>query len=121
LSTPALCARANSHRRKRQVEVRPLARYNALMLIVDEVGYIPFDSQSANLMFMLVSRRYERASLIVISNKPFSSWGEIFGDDVTAAVMIDRLVHHAGILTLKGDSYRLKVRDIARATLTPGD
>jgi DNA replication protein DnaC len=58
--------------------------------------------------------RYERASLIVTSNKPFSAWGEIFGDDVTAAAMIDRLVHHAEILALKGDSYRLKDRDLAR-------
>jgi DNA replication protein DnaC len=65
-------------------------------------------------MFMLVSSRYARASLIVTSNKPFSGWGEIFGDDVTAAAMIDRLVHHAEILALKGDSYRLKNRDLAR-------
>src|SRR4051794_26827455 len=86
------------------------------LLIVDEVGYIPFDPQAANLMFMLVSRRYERASLIVTSNKPFSAWGEIFGDEITAAAMIDRLVHHAEILALKGDSYRLKDRDLARAT-----
>ena len=65
-------------------------------------------------MFMLVSRRYERASLIVTSNKPFSAWGEIFGDDATAAAMIDRLVHHAEILSLKGDSYRLKDRVSSR-------
>src|SRR3954470_15029491 len=84
------------------------------LLIIDEVGYIPFDPQAANLMFMLVSRRYERASLVVPSNKPFSSWGEIFGDDVVAAAMIDRLVHHAEILSLKGDSYRLKDRDLVR-------
>ena len=78
------------------------------------MGYIPFDPQAANLMFMLVARRYERASLIVTSNKPFSAWGEIFGDEVTATAMIDRLVHHAEILSLKGDSYRLKGRDLAR-------
>ncbi len=84
------------------------------LLIIDEVGYIPFDPQAANLMFMLVSRRYERASLIVTSNKAFSAWDDIFGDEVTAAAMIDRLVHHAEILALKGDSYRLKDRDIAR-------
>ncbi len=72
----------------------------------------PFDPHAANLMFMLVSRRYERASLIVTSNKPFSAWGEIFGDDATAAAMIDRLVHHAEILSLKGDSYRPKNHDI---------
>ena len=82
------------------------------LLVVDEVGYIPFDPQAANLMFMLVSRRYERASLIVTSNKPFSAWGEIFGDEVTAVAMIDRLVHHAEILSLKGDSYRLRDKDL---------
>src|SRR6266540_3922433 len=63
-------------------------------------------------MFSLVSSRYERASLIVTSNKPFSAWGEIFGDEVVAAAMIDRLVHHAEILSLKGDSYRLRDRDL---------
>ena len=82
------------------------------LLIVDEVGYIPFDPQAANLMFALVSSRYERASMIVTSNKPFSGWGEIFGDDVVAAAMIDRLVHHAEILSLKGESYRLKDKDL---------
>jgi hypothetical protein len=69
--------------------------------VVDEVGYIPFDPEAANLMFSLVSARYERASMIVTSNKPFSAWGEIFGDEVVAAAMIDRLVHHAEILALK--------------------
>ena len=82
------------------------------LLVVDEVGYIPFDAQAANLMFSLVSSRYERASLIVTSNKPFSAWGEIFGDEVVAAAMIDQLVHHAEILSLKGDSYRLRDRDL---------
>jgi DNA replication protein DnaC len=82
------------------------------LIIVDEVGYIPFDPEAANLMFTLVSSRYERASMIVTSNKPFSAWGEIFGDDVVAAAMIDRLVHHAEIVALKGDSYRLRDRDL---------
>ena len=63
-------------------------------------------------MFSLVSARYERASLIVTRNKPFSAWGEIFGDEVTAVAMIDRLVHHAEILSLKGDSYRLRDKDL---------
>ena len=93
-----------------------LARLQRIaLLVVDEAGYIPFDPQAANLMFMLVSRRYEQASMIVTSNKPFSGWGEIFGDDVVAA-MIDRLVHHAEIVALKGDSYRLRDRDLARPT-----
>jgi DNA replication protein DnaC len=89
------------------------------LIVVDEVGYIPFDPEAANLMFSLVSARYERASLIVTSNKPFSAWGEIFGDDVVAAAMIDRLVHHAEILSLKGDSYRLQGKDLGRPPAHP--
>lgn len=82
------------------------------LLIVDEVGYIPFEAEAANLFFQLVSARYERASVIVTSNKPFGRWGEVFGDPVVAAAMIDRLVHHAEVVSLKGDSYRLKDRDL---------
>jgi len=100
------------HQGRLDEELKRLERYQ--LLICDEVGYIPFDPQAANLMFMLVSRRYERASLIVTSNKPFGAWGEIFGDQITAAAMVDRLVHHAEILSLKGDSYRLKDRDLGR-------
>ena len=94
-----------------ETELARLARVP--LLVVDEVGYIPFDPEAANLMFSLVSARYERASMIVTSNKTFSAWGEIFGDQVTAAAMIDRLVHHAEILALKGDSYRLQGKDLA--------
>jgi len=82
------------------------------LVVVDEVGYIPFDPEAANLMFLLVSSRYERASMIVTSNKPFSAWGEIFGDDMAATAMIDRLIHHAEILSFKGDSYRLRGKDL---------
>ncbi|GAA3220437.1 IS21-like element helper ATPase IstB [Nonomuraea helvata] len=95
-----------------QDELVKLARIP--VLIVDEVGYIPFEPEAANLFFQLVSSRYERASLIVTSNKPFGRWGEVFGDDVVAAAMIDRLVHHAEVISLKGDSYRLKNRDLGR-------
>jgi DNA replication protein DnaC len=92
------------------------------LLVVDEVGYIPFDPEAANLMFSLVSSRYERASMIVTSNKPFSAWGETFGDDVVATAMIDRLVHHAELVALKGDSYRLRGKDIdARHRAKPAD
>ena len=84
------------------------------LLVIDEVGYIPFEAEAANLFFQLVSSRYERASLIVTSNKPFGRWGEVFGDDTVAAAMIDRLVHHAEVISLKGDSYRLKDRDLGR-------
>jgi DNA replication protein DnaC len=84
------------------------------LLIIDEVGYIPFDAEAANLFFQLVSSRYERASVIVTSNKPFERWGRVFGDATVAAAMIDRLVHHAEVVSLKGDSYRLKDRYLGR-------
>src|SRR4051794_29318157 len=101
---------AEAHQAGRlQAELTRLGRYP--LLVVDEVGYIPFEPEAANLFFQLVSSRYERASLIVTSNKPFGRWGEVFGDDVVAAAMIDRLVHHADVVALKGDSYRLKDRD----------
>src|SRR5512142_2356232 len=93
-------------------ELARLCRYP--LLVIDEVGYIPFEPEAANLFFQLVSARYERASLIVTSNKPFGRWGEVFGDDVVAAAMIDRLVHHAEVIALKGDSYRLRNRDLGR-------
>ena len=82
------------------------------LLVCDEVGYIGFDPQAASLMFMLVFRRYERRSLIVTSNKPFSAWAGDLRRRMAATAMVDRLIHHAEILSLKGDSYRLKDRDL---------
>jgi DNA replication protein DnaC len=102
-----------------QAELARLGRYP--LIVVDEVGYIPFEAEAANLFFQLVSARYERASLIVTSNKPFGRWGEVFGDDVVAAAMIDRLVHHAEVVALKGDSYRLKDRDLGRVPAATTD
>jgi DNA replication protein DnaC len=87
-------------------ELERLSRFP--LLIVDEVGYIPFDPEAAALFFALISSRYERRSLIVSSNKTFSAWAEIFGDPVAVAAMVDRLVHHAEVIVLKGDSYRLR-------------
>jgi DNA replication protein DnaC len=103
---------AAHHAGRLQPELARLARYP--LVVVDEVGYIPFEAEAANLFFQLVSSRYERASLIVTSNKVFGRWGEVFGDDVVAAAMIDRLVHHAEVIALKGDSYRLRDRNLGR-------
>ena len=111
---------ADAHNAGRlQDELRRLGRYP--LLVIDEVGYIPFEPEAANLFFQLISSRYERASLIVTSNKPFGRWGEVFGDEIVAAAMIDRLVHHAEVIALKGDSYRLKDRDLGRATPSKND
>jgi DNA replication protein DnaC len=100
-----------AHRQgKLPAELTRLRRYG--LIIVDEVGYLPFEQDAANLFFQLVSSRYEHASLILTSNLPFSSWGGVFGDQAVAAAMIDRIVHHADVLTLKGASYRLRGRGI---------
>jgi DNA replication protein DnaC len=107
------------HGGRLQAELVRLGRYP--LLVVDEVGYIPFEPEAANLFFQLVSARYERASLIVTSNKPFGRWGEVFGDDIVAAAMIDRLVHHAEVIALKGDSYRLRNRDLGRVPTAATD
>jgi len=95
-------------------ELRRLERYQ--LLIVDEVGYLPFERQAANLLFALVSRRYERGSIVITSNRGFEAWGEILGDAMVAAALIDRLVHHATMVTLKGKSYRLRERGTAPAS-----
>ena len=87
-------------------ELVKLRRYG--LIVIDEVGYLPFEQDAANLFFQLVSSRYEHASLILTSNLPFARWGDVFGDQTVAAAMIDRIVHHADVHTLKGASYRLR-------------
>jgi len=78
------------------------------LLIVDEIGYLPLSREEASLFFRLVVRRYERASLIVTSNKSFLDWGEVFNDHVLATAILDRLLHYSTTLNIKGESYRLK-------------
>ena len=87
-------------------ELRRLNRYR--LLIIDEVGYLPFDTAAASLFFQLIASRYETGSVIVTSNLAFGRWGETLGDDVVAAATIDRLVHHAQVIALDGDSYRTR-------------
>jgi DNA replication protein DnaC len=80
-----------------ETELKKIRRYK--LIIIDEVGYIPFDTDAANLFFQLVASRYETGSILVTSNLPFGRWAEVFGDEIVAATMIDRLVHHAEVLT----------------------
>jgi DNA replication protein DnaC len=98
-------ADAHDHGRL-EVELRRLNRYR--LIVIDEVGYLPFDAASAALLFQLIASRYETGSVIVTSNLAFSHWGETLGDDVVAAATIDRLVHHAHVIPLDGDSYRTR-------------
>jgi DNA replication protein DnaC len=83
------------------------------LIICDELGYIPFDRQGTDLLFQLVAARYEKGSMMITTNLPFSDWSNIFHDSATAAAVIDRLVHHSVIVQMKGDSFRLasKVTD----------
>jgi len=78
------------------------------LLIIDEIGYLPIDRQGANLFFQLVSRRYERGSIILTSNQSLGAWGEVFGDPVIASAILDRLLHHSITVNIKGESFRLK-------------
>jgi hypothetical protein len=97
-------------------ELERLARIP--LLVIDPVGYIPSRAEAANLFPQLVSSRYERAPMIVTNNKLFGRWGEVFSDATVAAAMIDRLVHHSTVVSLKCDSFRLKDRDLGRALST---
>lgn len=78
------------------------------VLILDELGYLPMTREEASIFFRLLTRRYERASLVITSNKSFVDWGELFGDHVLATAILDRLLHHATTINIKGESYRLK-------------
>lgn len=79
------------------------------VLIVDDIGYVKKSSQETQVLFELIAHRYETGSLIITSNQPFSAWDQIFDDNMMTVAAIDRLVHHATILEVKGESYRKKV------------
>jgi DNA replication protein DnaC len=78
------------------------------LLIVDELGYLPFEANAAHLFFQLVSRRYERGAMLITSNRSVGEWDTVFGDPVVATAILDRLLHHSHVITIRGDSYRLK-------------
>jgi DNA replication protein DnaC len=78
------------------------------LLVVDELGYLPFEKPTANLFFQLVTRRYERGSMLITTNQMVTQWGHVFGDDMIAAAVLDRLLHHSHALIIQGDSFRLR-------------
>ena len=78
------------------------------LLIVDELGYLPLEPNAAHLFFQLVSRRYERGAMLLTSNRSVGEWGAVFGDPVVATAILDRLLHHSHVITIRGDSYRLR-------------
>jgi DNA replication protein DnaC len=81
------------------------------LLILDEVGYLPFSKEAGDLFFQVVAKRYEQGSIVLTCNRAFKDWSEIFADSVVAAAIIERLVHHSQIVVLKGRSYRLKDKE----------
>jgi DNA replication protein DnaC len=89
-------------------KIRDFMKYK--LLIIDEMGYLPFDEEGAHCLFQLISKRYEKSSTIFTSNKSYGEWGEIFKDHVIAAAVLDRILHHCTTINIKGDSYRLKER-----------
>lgn len=94
------------HENRLESRLKFFSRYK--VLIIDEIGYMPIDQDSANLFFQLIARRYEKNSTIITTNTPFSKWGEIFGSPTLANAVLDRLLHHSSVISIKGPSYRLK-------------
>lgn len=94
------------HENRLETRMKFFAKYK--VLIIDEIGYMPIDQDSANLFFQLIARRYEKNSTIITTNTPFSKWGEIFGSATLANAVLDRLLHHSVVISIKGPSYRLK-------------
>lgn len=108
LSLESLVTRLTRARMENRVERQLQQFVYPKLLIIDEMGYLPMNRDEAGLFFRLLTRRYEKASTIITSNKSFVDWGEIFNDQVLATAILDRLLHHCTTLNIKGESYRLK-------------
>jgi DNA replication protein DnaC len=107
-SATALLAALSKAEAERQLAEKLTYFSRPKLLIVDELGYLPFEKRAAHLFFQLVARRYERGSMLITTNQVVSQWGTVFGDEVLAAAILDRLLHHSFTLLVQGESYRLK-------------
>jgi len=108
VTAPALVASLAKAHAETRLEERLGFFAKPKLLIVDELGYLPFEPNAAHLFFQLVSRRYERGSMLLTSNRSVGEWGTVFGDPVVATAILDRLLHHSHVITIRGDSYRLR-------------
>ena len=108
VSAPALVAALAKGHADGRLDERLAFYAKPKLLIIDELGYLPFEPNAAHLFFQLVSRRYERGSLLITSNRSVGEWGTVFGDAVVATAILDRLLHHSHVITIRGDSYRLR-------------
>jgi DNA replication protein DnaC len=118
-ATALITALARAHAEGR-LEERLAFYAKPKLLVVDELGYLPFEPNAAHLFFQLVSRRYERGSLLVTSNRSVGEWGAVFGDPVVATAILDRLLHHSQVVTIRGDSYRLRGKRRSGLVQKPG-
>jgi DNA replication protein DnaC len=107
-SAAALLTQLMKGHQEGRLEERITQFSKAKLLIVDELGYLPFEPKAAHLFFQLVSKRYEKGSILITSNRSVGEWGEVFGDSVVATAILDRLLHHSHVVTIRGESYRLK-------------
>lgn len=107
-STQGLLASLAKAHSENKLEERLRILCQPKLLIIDEIGYLPLDRHGASLFFQLIAKRYEKGALILTSNQTYSHWGDIFGDQILATAILDRLLHHAVSINIKGDSYRLK-------------
>lgn len=106
-ATTLLTQLARAHQEGR-LEERLIFYGKPKLLIIDELGYLPFEPKAAHLFFQLISRRYEKGSTLITSNRSVGEWGEVFSDTVVATAILDRLLHHSHVVTIRGESYRLK-------------
>src|SRR5215212_12029043 len=116
-TAPALVAALAKAHTEGRLEERLSFFAKPKLLIVDELGYLPFEPDAAHLFYQLVSRRYERGAMLITSNRSVVEWGSVFGDAVVATAILDRLLHHSHVITIRGDSYRL--REKRRSGLLP--
>lgn len=108
LSLDSLLSRLKKARDENRLERQLQQWVYPKLLILDEIGYLPLSREDASLLFRLIHRRYERGAMVLTSNKSFVDWGEVFGDPVLASAILDRLLHHATTINIKGESYRIK-------------
>ena len=108
ITAPALLTQLARAHQEAKLEEKICYYSKPKLLIIDELGYLPFDPKAAHLFFQLVSRRYEKGSTLITSNRSVSEWGEVFGDAVVATAILDRLLHHSHVIAIRGESYRLK-------------
>ena len=114
---PHLIADLKKAQEQNRLERRWRVYLRPAVLVIDEVGYMQLSRQEAELLFRLISERYEHGSIILTSNKYFSDWGELLSDNVLATALLDRLLHHAQVINIRGQTYRL--RDRLKAGVLP--